>query len=262
MPKVAAVSPTIVFGDIERNLESIVTAVVEAAHRGAELVVAPELATSGYVFEDATEARGLALRADDALLTNLGHRLPADVITVFGYAERDGDRLFNTAAVIGHGRRLADYRKSHLWDQEKAVFTPGDHPGLLVDTDDFRLGVAICYDNEFPEVPRGLALSGASILALPVNWPLVPRPPQEHPPETVQAMAAARSSRLPIVIADRHGSERDVPWTGGSAIIDAHGWIADEQVEGIALADVELFPDDKAIGPRNDVFADRRPELY
>ena len=193
MPTVAAVSPTIVFGDIERNLESIVTAVVEAAHHGAELIVAPELATSGYVFDDASEARSLSLRADDALLSDLARRLPAEVITVFGYAERDDDRLYNTAAVIGHGRRLADYRKSHLWDREKTVFTPGDHPGLVVDTDGFRLGVAICYDNEFPEVPRGLALAGASILALPVNWPLVTRPPQEHPPETIQAMAAARS---------------------------------------------------------------------
>ena len=121
---------------------------------------------------------------------------------------------------------------------------------------------AICYDNEFPEVPRGLALAGASILALPVNWPLVTRPPQEHPPETIQAMAAARSSRLPIVIADRHGDERGVPWTGGSAIIDAHGWIAGECAEGITIADVELFPNDKAIGPHNDVFADRRTEIY
>lgn len=262
MPSVAAVSPKIVFGDIERNLDSIVTAAVEAAHRGAELIVAPELATSGYVFNDAAEARDLALRSDDALLRELENRLPARTITVLGYAERDGDDLYNTAAVIGGGRRLADYRKTHLWDREKTVFTPGDSPGLIVDTEGFRLGVAICYDNEFPEVPRGLALAGAAILALPVNWPLVPRPAGEHPPETIQAMGAARSSRLPIVIADRHGSERDVPWTGGSAIIDAHGWIAAARSDGVLLADVDLYPGDKAIGPRNDLFADRRTELY
>ncbi|MGN7979433.1 nitrilase-related carbon-nitrogen hydrolase [Microbacterium sp. 22195] len=262
MPTVAAVSPAIVFGEIERNLESIVTAAVEAAHRGAELIVMPELATSGYVFDSASEARALALRSDDDLLRELERRLPAEAVTVLGYAERDGDALYNTAAVIGGGRRLADYRKSHLWDREKTIFTPGDRAGMLVDTDHFRLGVAICYDNEFPEVPRGLALGGAAILALPVNWPLVPRPATEHPPETIQAMGAARSSRLPIVIADRHGTEREVPWTGGSAVIDAHGWIAASSPDGITTADIELFPEDKAIGPRNDVFADRRADLY
>ncbi|WP_309128764.1 nitrilase-related carbon-nitrogen hydrolase [Microbacterium sp.] len=262
MPTVAAVSPTIVFGDVERNLDSIVAAATTAAQQGAELIVAPELATSGYVFESAEEAAALALRSDDAVLRTLEQRLPRNAVTVFGYAERDGDTIYNTAAVIGHGRRLADYRKSHLWDRETLFFTPGTSAGLLVDTDDFRLGVAICYDNEFPEVPRRLALAGAAVLALPVNWPLVERPPNEHAPETIQAMSAARSSRLPTVIADRHGSERGVAWTGGTAVIDAEGWIATQQADGIAVAEVDILPDDKAIGPHNDVFADRRPELY
>lgn len=262
MPIVAAVSPHLVFGEIEQNLESIVAAAVEAADRGAELIVAPELATSGYVFEDLAEARGLALRSDDSLLRELERQLPADTVTVLGYAERAGDLLYNTAAVISGGSRLADYRKSHLWGPEKMVFTPGDRAGMLVNTASYRLGVAICYDNEFPEVPRALALGGASILALPVNWPVVPRPAGEHAPETIQAMAAARSSRLPVVIADRHGSERDVPWTGGSAVIDAQGWIAAQNPDGVVLADVDLFPTDKAIGPHNDLFDDRRAELY
>ena len=262
MPTVAAISPNIVFGDIEHNLDSIVTAAVEAAQQGAELIVAPELASSGYVFTDASEAHGLALRSDDGLLRDLERRLPPQAVTVLGYTEQDGDLLHNTAAVIQGGRRLADYRKSHLWDREKLVFTPGDRAGLVVGTARFRLGVAICYDNEFPEVPRGLALAGAAILALPVNWPLVPRPLHEHAPETIQAMAAARSSRMPIVISDRHGVEREVPWTGGSAVIDADGWIAAERPDGISLAKVELFPNDKSIGAYNDVFTDRRPGLY
>jgi predicted amidohydrolase len=160
---------------------------------------------------------------------------------------------------------LARYRKSHLWAAENDIFDPGPEAGVVVDTPVGRIGVAICYDNEFPEVPRRLALAGAEVLALPVNWPLVPRPAGEHPPETIQAMAAARSSRMAIVIADRHGSERGVEWTGGTAVVSSDGWIcatADEPGQ-IASAALDLpAPGDKSLGAYNDLFADRRPDLY
>lgn len=252
-------------GEVAANIDALRESLAGAAAAGAQLVVAPELCLSGYVFVDEREARAAAVRRDDPRWERIRAELPDGVVAVVGYAEDAGDRLFNTAAVLTRSHRIGDYRKSHLWGSETRFFTRGDAAGALFDTPVGRLGVAVCYDNEFPEVPRGLALAGAEILALPVNWPLVERPAGERAPETIQAMAAARSSRLATVVADRHGTERGVPWTGGTAIIDDDGWITAVAPDGVGLALATLLlrhPSDKSLPPHNDLFRDRRPDLY
>jgi predicted amidohydrolase len=262
--RATAASPEIHLGDVDGNIERLRAAIVDAVASGAGLVVLPELATSGYVFTDRAEADASALTREDARWAELHDAITGDAVVVVGYAERDGDRLFNTAAVLHAGGRIADYRKAHLWGIEKSVFEVGPTAGIVVDVPFGRLGVAICYDSEFPEVPRRLALAGADVLALPVNWPLVTRPVGEHPPETIQVMAAARSSRLPIVIADRWGEERGVPWTDGTAIVNEQGWIVAQRC-GATGASAWLALDTargKELPPHNDLFADRRPELY
>ena len=262
--RLAATSPRVVLGDVDGNLQRIRVALQGAVARGAQLIVMPELATSGYVFADRDEAAAASITRGHPGWADLSSALPTGVVAVVGYAERAGPQLFNSAAVLTRGRRIGDYRKAHLWGAEAALFERGPNAGTIFDTPLGRLGVAICYDNEFPEVPRRLALAGAEILALPVNWPLIARPDGEHPPETIQAMAAARSSRLATVIADRSGVERGVAWTGGTAVIDEDGWVAalpDES--GSAVATLTLrAAGDKSLPPYNDLFGDRRPELY
>ena len=95
----------------------------------------------------------------------------------------------------------------------------------MIAIDGGRVGVAICYDLEFPEVTRHLALRGADLVAVPTNWPLVPRPDGEHPPEVVIAMAAARVNRVAIACCDRTGTERGVQWTAGATIVGVDGWV-------------------------------------
>lgn len=259
--RLSAVALAIEFGNLEANLAGI-RAALARAEGGRHLIVLTELATSGYVFADVEEARSLALVADDPRLTSLADAVPDGAVAVVGFCERANDTLYNSALVLSRARVLGCYRKAHLWDDEYRIFALGDEAGAVLDTPIGRLGVAICYDNEFPEVPRRLALAGAEVLALPVNWPIVHRPAGEHPPEVVQAMAAARSSRLPTVIADRHGVERGVGWTGGTAVISADGWVcATPDQRGVASA-VITTTGDKSIGPYNDLFADRRPDLY
>lgn len=259
--RVTAVALPVTIGDVDANLAAIRSALLRA-EPGPHLIVLPELATSGYVLTDAAEARALALAADDPRLLALADAVPEGAVAVVGFCEGAGDRLYNSALVIGRGGALGTYRKSHLWDAEYDVFTAGYEAGAVVDTPAGRIGVAICYDNEFPELPRRLALLGARVLALPVCWPLVDRPAGALPPETIQAMAAARSSRLPTVIADRHGAERGVTWTGGTAVISPDGWVcATPDADGVASA-VLTVDDDKTIGRHNDLFADRRPDLY
>lgn len=262
--RVAAISPDIRLGEVAANVARIADALTRAGSEGAQLIVVPELATSGYVFYDAAEAAAAAVTREDPLWRELSATLPEGTVAVVGYAERDGTAVYNTAAVLTRDARIGDYRKAHLWGGEAALFTPGERAGEVYDTPIGRLAVAICYDNEFPEVPRRLALAGADILALPVNWPLVPRPDGERAPEVIQAMAAARSSRLATVIADRRGSERGVAWTGGTSVIDEDGWPAAEQAGAeTASATLSLRPaGDKSLPPHNDLFADRRPDLY
>lgn len=260
--RVAALEVDIRLGDVDDNLARIRAAIERGVAAGARLVVLPELATSGYAFSDVSEATDASLTSDDPRLDALCDALPADAVAVFGYLERTPDGLYNSAIVLGGDGRYGHYRKSHLWDRESEIFGVGDSAGAVVDTPVGRVGVAICYDNEFPEVPRGLALAGADVLALPVNWPLAERPEGERAPETIMAMGSARASRLPTVVADRAGSERGVVWTAGTAVIDGDGWIAATPDGGIALADLEVRPGDKRLGDRNDLFGDRRVDLY
>lgn len=261
--RVAALSPEIVLGDVDGNLDRIRAAITAAARRDAQLIVLPELATSGYVFADRAEALAASLSVDDPRWDAVCEAIPDGAVVVVGYAERDGERLFTSAAVLTRSGRIADYRKAHLWGGEKLIFDQGPTAGVVVDAPFGRLGVALCYDNEFPEVPRRLALAGADVLALPVNWPLVPRPEGERAPELIQAMASARSSRLPVVIADRWGVERDVEWTDGTAIVDEQGWVvAQRAVMGATAVLSIVAARDKALHPHNDLFADRRADLY
>lgn len=258
-----AVTPDIRIGDLDGNLARVRAALRAIEPAGPQLIVLPELATSGYVFADRDEARSLALAVDDEALTSLADDVADGAVAVIGFCEVDGDVLYNSAIVLGHHGVLGSYRKAHLWAAEPEVFAVGDEAGTVIDTPVGRLGVAICYDNEFPELPRRLALAGAQVLALPVNWPLVERPADEHAPEIIQAMAAARSSLLATVIADRHGEERGVAWTGGTAVIGADGWIrATPEPGGVVATAVLELAEDKAIGEFNDALADRRPELY
>lgn len=261
--RVVALSPKIVLGDVDGNLARIRAAILGSASREARLLVLPELATSGYLFTGKEEAQKAALSASDKRWAAVQEVIPENAVVVVGYVEQAGDRLFNTAAVLTRTARLADYRKSHLWAAETLIFDRGSAAGVVVTAPFGRLGVALCYDNEFPEVPRKLALAGADVMALPVNWPLVTRPEGEHAPEIIQAMAAARSSRLPVVIADRWGAERGVEWTDGTAVIDEQGWVVASRTVMGATAEVSLAAArDKSLAPHNHLFDDRRAELY
>ena len=174
-------------------------------------------------------------------------------------------RVYNSAAVVDGSGVLAVYRKTHLWDRELEWFAAGNEPPPVVATDVGRIGVAVCYDLEFPEVTRHLALGGAELIAVPTNWPLVVRPVGERAPEVVIAMAAARVNRVAIACCDRTGTERGQRWTEGSVIVSADGWPSAmaSAGEADATADIDLSCSNrKRVSDRNDVLADRRQELY
>lgn len=255
-----------IVGDLTANLRQIRDGILVAAEDGIQLLVLPELATSGYNLAGHAEARNTAISADGEELKELAGLVPPSMIAVVGFCEFDGEKLFNSAAALSAERVLAVYRKTHLWNTEKRIFEAGDNVPPVLRTPFGGLGILVCYDLEFPEVPRALALAGADIIAAPVNWPLLARPQSEHAPEIIQTMAAARSSRIAIACCDRSGDERGVRWTRGTSIIDADGWIAAARIseqEGAALVDATVRTvRDRCLSPLNDVINDRRPQLY
>ncbi len=256
-------------GELAANRVACRDAVRRAAALRAGVVVLPELASSGYVFDDLAEARTLAEPLSGpttAEWVELADRL--GITLVGGLCELGDDGLlYNTAVVVAGGRVLAAYRKAHLWDAEKLIFTPGSPPPPVVEIDGARLSVMICYDLEFPEWTRLPALAGAQLLCAPTNWPRFPRPAAERPMEVVRVQAAAAVNRMFIAACDRAGRERGVDWVGGSVIVDPDGWPLAGPVPGdqertlMAVCDLDAATD-KRTSERNDVLADRRPTLY
>jgi predicted amidohydrolase len=247
-------------------------AVREAAARGAQLVVLPELAASGYCFLDAEEARraGEDLRGPTvAALVELSAELSLTIVC--GIPLLEGGPLFNAGVVVEDGRVLGTYLKSHLWGRESEFFTPGDEGPLVLDTKVGRLGVLVCYDLEFPELVRSAAEQGAELIAAPVNWPFAPYPAGERPIDVVKAQAAAAYYGTYVVVADRCGVERGTDWVGGSLVAAPTGYLlAGPATTGgavaepaLLVADVDLAAArDKSLGPHNDRFRDRRVALY
>lgn len=254
-------------GEAAYNRDLTIAAVRAAVDSGARIVVLPELATAGYVFASPDEVDDAALAAHDDLFAAWADAVRQSVgVVIGGFAERSDDGMVsNSAAVVDGSGVRAIYRKTHLGDREQEWFVAGDEPPPIVETPVGRIGVAICYDLEFPEVTRQLALAGADLITVPTNWPLVDRPDGERPPEVIIAMAAARVSRVAIACCDRAGVERGQRWTEGSTIIAADGWPVASAGAGVgeASADIDLTRSrDKRLADRNDAFTDRRPELY
>ena len=265
--RVACAQIPLSIGDTEGNRVTCRTAVESAARGGAAVVVLPELASSGYVFSDRDELSSVAETRDGATITDWANLAEAFELTIVGgFPEAADEAIYNSAAVVDPTGLRAVYRKAHLWDSENAVFDRGDDLPVVVDTVHGRIGVMICYDVEFPEWVRAVALSGADLLCAPVNWPLLPRPDGERPTEMVRALAGAGMNRMPIAVCDRVGTERGQDWIGGSVITDADGYplaMAEFGKADVVVADVDLAESRiKRINAHNDVHADRRTDLY
>jgi predicted amidohydrolase len=123
----------------------------------------------------------------------------------------------------------------------------------------------ICYDLEFPEMARDVAVRGAQLIAVPSNWPAGPKPPGERPIEVAKAQTGAAVNHVFIAVADRCGSERGVDWYGSSVICDVTGYPLTGPASGeptTLLASFDLADaDDKRVGPHNDALLDRRLDL-
>jgi predicted amidohydrolase len=267
--RVAAVRFGPEIGALAANRRASVAAIARAAAEGARLVVLPELATSGYCFRDAAEARAAAEPVPGP--TSRAWQEAAEaygVVIVGGLCEVDDeDRIRNTAVIVDAGGVRARYRKLHLWGRESSLFLAGDDRPPVVDTAFGRIGLGICYDLWFPEVARDLAMRGAELLAVPSN--LSASPAQVGLPhlDVIVAMGTAHVNRMHLVLADRCRTERGCEWLGAALVVDADGTLLAGPPAGSdeALAIAEIDPErarSKDWDGLNDLLADRRRDIY
>ncbi|WP_256363859.1 nitrilase family protein [Hyphomicrobium sp. 99] len=268
---IACIQMEPIFGDTARNVERTVHLMDEAADKGAQLVVLPELCNTGYVFNSRAEAFELAetipsgptVAAWSATAKNRG------LYIVAGIAERAGEKLYNSAVMIGPEGYIGTFRKVHLWGDEHLYFEPGDLGFPVFPTPFGRIGMMICYDQWFPEAYRTCALRGADIVCIPTNWVPIPgQDPNREAMANIVAMAAAHTNSIYVAAADRIGTERGQPFIGQSLIVSYTGWPvggpASSDKEEIVLATVNVSDARKKRrwNDHNQVVRDRRPDQY
>jgi predicted amidohydrolase len=269
--RAAAVQMEPRIGETARNVERSLEMIAAAAAAGAQLVVLPELCNSGYVFASRDEALALAESAVDGpsvqAWADAAGRHGLHIVA--GFAERDGDTLYNSAVLLGPAGRIGTYRKNHLWAEEQLFFAPGNLGVPVFTTPIGRIACAICYDIWFPEVFRLAALGGAEVLCVSTNWVPMPEQPAHLPMmANVLAMGGAHSNSLFVVAADRIGTERGQPFLGSSLIVGPTGWPlagpASVDREEVLTADLDVGDvlARRRLNRFNDLLADRRPSIY
>jgi len=218
--KIAAVQMDIKFKENKSNLDKVLRYIKEAAGNGSNLIVFPEACISGYVYTSLEEAipymetiPGPSTNAVADLCREL------DVYVIFGLLEKEGDKCFNTAVLIGPKGLIGKYHKIHLpYLGIDRFVDPGDKPFQVWETPIGNIGMLICYDCIFPESIRVMALMKADIIALPTNWP---QGREKIPGYIIHTRAMENTVNL--VATDRVGTEEGTTFIGRSKILDAFG---------------------------------------
>ncbi|MEO0236033.1 MAG: nitrilase-related carbon-nitrogen hydrolase [candidate division WOR-3 bacterium] len=250
-------------GNPDANIDKV-KKLVEGAN--FDILVLPELAFSGYFFEDKDEIlpyvdEGFSSQPA-VFLRELAHSKEALIIS--GFPEKVGSVIYNSQYAFFPDGKVVVYRKSHLFYKEKHIFSPGNTGPVVVSFKGAKIGLMVCFDWIFPEFARVLALRGAHILALSANLVL---------PGLGQKGMQVRSieNRVFSILANRIGEElssagEKIIFTGMSQIFDPAGnSLASSDPGTEELVVVEIEPqkaEDKWITPLNNIFEDRRKEFY
>jgi len=250
------------FGKKDENIKKVLSVLSDTE---ADLIVLPEFFATGYQFISKDEVAELSEPVPEGYTTQLLSELSRQkgIYIAAGLPERNGDRFFNSAVLIGPGGVVGVYRKTHLFFEEKLFFSPGDTGFKVWDTEIGRVGIMICFDWFFPESMRVLALMGAEIIAHPANL-VLPYCPAAMPVRCLE-------NRVYGVTANRIGEEnrkegQSLRFIGQSLIASPEGGVlvkAPENEEVLLLADINPeLARNKSLTSFNDIFNDRRPEMY
>ncbi|GGC42018.1 N-carbamoylputrescine amidase [Novosphingobium marinum] len=271
---VAALQLALNHDDESENIAAVCDLVEEAAARGAQIVLPPELFSGPYFCKVEEEemfalARPTSEHPSVIAMKDLAKKLQIAIPTSF--FERDGHHYYNTLAMIGdEGEIIGTYRKSHIPDgpgyEEKYYFRPGNDGFKVWDVAGTRIGVGVCWDQWYPESARVMALMGAELLFYPTA---IGSEPYDADLDTSRMwrramLGHAVSNCMPVIAANRIGNEDGQAFYGHSFITDEWGDFLAEygrSQSGALVATIDLA---RAARHRAGMgfFRDRRPQLY
>lgn len=251
------------FGEKNKNINRIISLIQKT---DADLIVLPELCTTGYQFTSWDEMDQLCEPVnEDGVSIHQFSRICKEQNThlVLGLAEKSGDQYYNSAVLIGPHGLIGSYRKTHLFLNEKNWFQRGDTGFQVWDTGIAKIGMMICFDWIFPEAARTLALKGADIICHPSNLVL---------PYCQDAMITRSiENQVYTITTNRIGSEKrgtyqKLTFTGGSQAVNPKGerlFHLSSDAEEIGIADIDIeAAKNKQLTEKNHLFQDRKPEYY
>ena len=261
-------------GEREENVARVEKLVREAAGKGAQIVLPPELFEGPYFCRHEKEsffdwARPLIGNETVARFSKLAKEL--NIAIPVSFFERAGQAHYNSLAMVdADGTVMGLYRKSHIPDgpgyEEKFYFRPGDTGFKVWKTKHAAIGIGICWDQWFPETARAMALMGAEILFYPTAIGSEPHDPEldTRDPWQRAMVGHAVSNVMPVVAANRTGLEEGQVFYGSSFIANPRGDKISElgrDETGIVSArfDLDHLRRTRAAW---GFFRDRRPELY
>jgi N-carbamoylputrescine amidase len=261
-------------GPRAENIARVERYVREAAARGAQVILPPELLEGPYFCREENGrwfAEARSAEDDEAVARMREVARALGVVIPVSFFERAGQAYYNSVAVIdADGSVLGVYRKSHIPDgpgyEEKFYFRPGDTGFRAWRTRHATLGVGVCWDQWFPESARAMMLLGAEVLLYPTAIGSEPHEPDldTRDPWQRAMIGHAVSNVVPVVAANRVGVEEGQRFYGSSFIADHRG----EKVAELGRDDsgvvVASFDFDALARTRASwgFFRDRRPELY
>ena len=260
--KIAAAQISCMLGDFSANLCKVRDFAVLAKKSGAELIVFPEMADTGYSMPVIQKH---AKKWSDGAVPELQKiAKEISIAVVAGISDRDGASIFNSQVLVnGRGEVVAKYRKTHLVTaaplDERVCLSPGNE-FVSCKVGKFTVGLSICYDLRFPEMARTLVIErGANVIVNSSAWPVVRA---EH--LRILALARAVENQCYLIIANRVGTDDGVTFCGSSLIVDPSGAIlAAASPDRAELIGAEISEQVIAdVRNRVRVFAHRRPELY
>jgi predicted amidohydrolase len=257
----------------EENRARSVGAAEDAFRRGAQLVVLPELIVPGYGADAAAYADQAEPFDGPTVAAWTGAAAAAGGYVAGGFCERDGDRIFNTAVLVGPDGPLLHYRKLHLFGGEKGAFTGGDLGLPVVELPFGVVGLCVCYDLRFVETLRILALEGADLVCVPTAW--VPGfdarrwDPDGMAPQARGAVLQANLDQVYVACASQVGEWGGIEFLGSSVVADPRGTVVlgplPQHTDETAIVELDLAAASAARAARQTGItpgADRRTDVY
>ena len=268
-PRVGVAQVDIAYSDPLRNLATLYSVCKRFKKSHVKLVVFPECYLTGYCTPTIKAAKAAAIDWSSAeglvyrgVLLKVAEQFDQHLIV--GFAEREGDTLYNAACLVTPKGEWHEYRKSHLPEMGIDKFVSAGQDLKVIDTAIGRIGILICFDMRFPEAARILALQKADIIVIPTNWPVGAECSANH-----ICIARAAENRVFVVTCNRVGEENGFDFIGRSKVIGPTGEVINElyEFESLMAADLNLIEArTKRTGTIPDKYATagfaRRPELY